>query len=576
VRLAAALCAGACLAAACAPADPPVARGQGWTLTRAQLAAEYDRIYGPHGYQRARPERRARFLTAAVNKQLLLDEARRAVPQLSPRNQRRVRVEAGRQLLEDYRQILWKAGRPDSARLERAGERVAREVRAWAIVTAGALRADSCRAALAAGAPFEEVWRRWGRDHPESQQMDLGWRDPLALPPRVMRGVFLNDLSPGGVTAPIATRRGIWIVRAVEYRPFDLAAREGYAARARELLVRMLYRDARMAARDSLELAFGYRLHPAACLPVARAVRAYLDSVSASHGPGEHADPWSVRAPHWRLSVEEGARPLAELNGETITAADFVRGLDEVDVRDWPRRPGENAAVGDVGTEMMRRMLTLDARRRGFDARPDYLQAVQRRHDDALLDEYHEGVLLPQIAVTASEVDSLLAADPQRWAVPERVEFSAVIFPAEQGAAAREFLEAARRVDAYGWNDLAGGISEGVAEAEYIETTDMLDVGRPPEPPSWQPMLEAAAQLPVGGITGPVPVPELGGNAVVRLIERLPAAPLAPHAARAVAEREVRLLKVDAELERILAAAGRRQRVRTWPERLAPPEAPGR
>jgi len=116
------------------------------------------------------------------------------------------------------------------------------------------------------------------------------------------------------VTAPVATRRGIWIVRAVAFRPLDFAARTGYAARVTGLLSRMLYRDARMAARDSLERAFGYRLHPETCLPVARAVRAYLDSVSASARPRRARRSVVVAAA--RLAAERGGGRPADRRAE--------------------------------------------------------------------------------------------------------------------------------------------------------------------------------------------------------------------------------------------------------------------
>jgi hypothetical protein len=568
-----ALGAGLWLAAACAPTDPLVARGGDWRITRTQLAAEYDRIYGPRSYERAQPERRARFLETAVHKQLLLDEAHRAVPRLSARDERRVRVRAAEQLLDEYRQTLWKRALPDSTRLSQAEARLAREVHAWAIVTPTRGAADACHAALLAGLSFEDAWKRFGGRLPDGQTMDQGWRDPLWFPPRVMRAIYLEDLAPGAFTAPIATRRGNWIARAVEYRPFDLTARAGYQGRARGLLKRMLYRDDRMAARDSLERAMGYRLFPEACEPVARAVRAYLDSVSASHGPGTHADPWSVRAPYWRLS---GARALAVLDGETLTTVSFVRSLDSIDVRNWPRRLYGTRPVSDVGDAMLARILAIDAHRRGIDASPAYREAVERLRDDALLDEYHDDVVLPEISVTPAEVDSLYAANPERWTVPERVEFSAVIFPAEENEAAHEFLEAARGGDAYQWLDLAQNAAETVEGVEYIDTSDMLELGRTPEPPSWLPMLAAAAALPVGGIMGPVPVPELGGSAIVRLIDRLPASPLPPASARVMAGGEARLLKVEGKLARILEEARRREGVRTWPDRLAPRGTAGR
>ena len=565
-----ALGAGLWLAIGCGSGDPIVARGGDWRLTRSELATEFDRLYGPESYARTDPARREKFLTTAVHKQLLLDEARRAIPQISARGERRVRVRAAEALLTFCRQTLWQAWQPDSARLQRAREHLAREAHVLVIVVGRAWVADSCAAALRVGLPFEEAWRRFGGRWPDTREMDPGWRDPLWFPPRLMRAVFLDELLPGSITAPVETRRGIWIAKVLAYRPFDPRTRPGYEARLEAMLQRMLYRDARVAARDSLTRALGYRLFPEASPAVAGAIQAYLDSISVARPPGTPSEQWSLRAPVWRLSAVDRDRPLATLEGETLTAAGFLRTLDEIDVRQWPHLGPASRQVRDVEERMVRRILAIDAHRRGIDADPEYLQAVQLLRDEVHLDEYHESVLLPQIAVTSGEVDSLLKADPDRWVVPERIEFSAVIYPEEEGDAAEEFLQSVHGADAQGWNEQATAAVAAAERARFLATSDMLDVGRVLEPPSWEPMLKLAEKLRVGEIAGPVRVPELDGIAIVRLISRMPVRSLPPAAARVMAEREARLRKVETRVGQILEAAQRREGVQTWPQRLAP------
>jgi hypothetical protein len=547
-----------------------VARGGDWEITRAQLAAEYNRLYGPGTFDRAEPARREQFLTTAVNKKLLLDLAHRAVPQLSASGERRIRVGTDDRLLPAYRQARWQSWKPDSARLAQARHSLAREAHVLAIAVGRKTVADTCAAALRSGLSFETAWQRFGRRWPELRTMDQGWRDPLSLPPRVMRAVFLDRFPSDSVTAPVETRHSVWIAKVLAYRPIDLHARPGYASRVEAMLQRMLYRDARLAARDSLTRALGYRLFPEACSVVADAIQAYLDSVSAARPPGAPPEQWSLRAPYWRLSPADRNRPLAVLERDTLTAAEFVRTLDEIDVRHWPHLGPASRQVRDVDERMARRMLAIDARQHGVDAGADFGQAAQRLRDEVLLDEYHDRVLLPRIAVTVAEVDSLYAIDPGRWTVPERIEVSAVFFPEEDAEAAEEFLQSVRGADGRRWTELATEAAAVAERAHFMATSEMLDVGSVPEPPSWEPMQKLAEKLAIGEIAGPVNLPELDSVAIVRLINRLPAQPLPPSAARTMVEREVRLRKVEAKLMRTLADERERQGVKTWPGRLAP------
>lgn len=550
--------------------DTIVARGGDWQITRAELAADYDRLYGPGTFDRAEPARREQFLTAAVNTKLLVGLAHREVPQLTPEGERRIRVGIDDRLLPAYRQARWQSWRPDPARLTEARQALAREAHLLAIAVGRASVADTCAAALRAGLSFEAAWQRFGRRWPELREMDQGWRDPLSLPPRVMRAVFLDPLPPDSLTEPVATRHSVWIVKVLAYRPFDFGARSGYAPRIEAMLERMLYRDARLAARDSLTQAFGLRLFPETCPMVADAVQAYLDSVSAARAPGTSTGQWSLRAPSWRLNPADRRRPLALWEGDTLTAAEFMRTLDEIDVRHWPHLGPAERQVRETQERLVRLMLATDARRRGIDTGAGFAPAAQRMRDAIRLDEYHDRVLLPQVAVTASEIDSLYAIDPGRWQVPERIEFSAVFFPDEDEDVAEEFLHSVRGGDGRLWTERATEAAAAADRAHFMATSEMLDVGRVPEPPSWEPMQRLAETLAVGEIAGPVRLPELDSVAIVRLIERLPPQPLTPSAARVMVEREVRLQKVEALLGRVLAAERERQGVKAWPGRLAP------
>jgi hypothetical protein len=256
------------------------------------------------------------------------------------------------------------------------------------------------------------------------------------------------------------------------------------------------------------------------------------------------------------------------MNGTALTVAEFFGSLDSADSRYWPRQADGRAAGNDVERRLDRLLAVRAARALGLDRMPARLEAAERLEGSILLDAWYEQVLMPGVSVAPAEVEAMVARDPGRWKIPERVEFAAVVFPAGMDEDARRFHDEVAGGDPRRWTEEAERAREEDEDVQFIRTSDLLEIGRPPDPVSWTPLLQAAAALPGPGVAEPVVAPELGGTAVVRLILRTPERPVAPEVARAMAEREVRLQKSEQKITELLQSAAREGKARRWPERL--------
>jgi len=275
----------------------------------------------------------------------------------------------------------------------------------------------------------------------------------------------------------------------------------------------LLLREARAAMSDSLRAAAGLRVQPEAAVAAGEAIAGCLDSLVAALPPGRDLDRWALRPPVWRLSPGQRESAIAELRGRPYTLAEFFASLETADDRYWPRLPGDRARIHDVQRRLDRLVQAEAAVARGLDRAPPYLEVRERLEGEALLDSWYEQVLLPAARVTPAETEAMLTRDLGRWKVPERVEFAAVVFPDGLEAEAERFRDQVAGADASRWTEEAERALENVDGVQFIPTSDLLDVGRPPEPVSWTPLLRAAAGLAEPGVTGPVPAPELGGVA---------------------------------------------------------------
>lgn len=558
-----------CLALACGRGDPSlVAAGGNWTLTRDQVAREHDRLHGAGSFHRLTIEHRREFLETVIQKELLLAEARASVRDYPQSARRRLAVGLEDELVREYFRQLRRSFRPDSAIVRRGLERLARDLHARVLVVPAGSTADSVRTDLDRGATFEQIWDRYARGR-SREGKDLGWKDPFQFPPPVIEQAVLVDRQPDEVVGPIRARPGIWFLQIREYRPFDPASRPGSRSRGTAFVRNSLLRQRSESVRDSLRSACAFRLHPEAALVAGRAIGGYLDSLLAALPPGEQLDHWTLRPPLWRLTDADRGLAVADLNGSAFSLSEFFRTLESADDRYWPRLGDEAVAIETARRRLDRLLAAEAARARGLDRSPEYLESRSRIEGDVLLDTWHDQVLMTGITVTSAETEAMIARDPARWKIPERVEFAAVVFPEGMEEEARRFREEVAQADPRRWTEEAERALEEIEGVQFIRTSELLDVNRPPDPISWAPLLQAATGLSEPGVTGPVAAPELGGTAVVRLILRAAARPVAPEVARVMAEREVRVLKSEAKLEEILQRASQKGGVRRWPDRLA-------
>lgn len=550
--------------------DPQVvAKGPDWGWTRAELAEAYDRTHGEGRWQRANLDDRQRFLRTVVDREILVAEARRAIPALPPADERKVRTRIELRRIEDYHDRLRAAWRPDSVRFTAAVARFAREVRAESIQMMTLATGDSCAAFLARGGSFAEAYERFEAKPRRRSGPDLGWRPPSAFPLRVMRAVFLDDLPAGGTTAPVTTARGVWLLHAFEYRPLDPRATPGLTARTREIVHTMLYRDWFFARRDSLRDAHGVETHPENYPVLAGVVRAHLDSLRRESPDQRRPDRWKARGPHWLLAPEERSLPLFTIDGDVVTAEEGARLLDGLDLRFWPVSEQEFPLTQELRAIIDRLVVARHAEELGLTQSDEWKRDAEAIRDEVLLDRYHDEFLLPGVRATPAEAESLYNLDPARWKLPERVELAAVSFPPDGGEVATDF---AARVRAAGspqaWAREAEQIAEAVDGAVFVRSTDLLDVGRRTDPPEWAEWLRGVSGVPVGEIAGPFAFGQLGEQVVVRVILRLPEQLLEREIGLIQAQREVRIQGVDARMAEVVREAERRDRIRLYPDRL--------
>ncbi len=550
--------------------DPDlVAQGPDWSWTRTELAEAYDRTHGEGRWQRAKLEDRQRFLRTVVDREILVAEAERAIPALPPADERKIRTRIELQRMEDYHDRLRASWRPDSILYAAAVERFAREVRAEAIQMETIAVGESCAAFLTRGASFAQAYERF-EGHPRQRQgPDLGWRAPATFPLRVMRAVFLDDLPPGARSAPIATARGAWIVHAHEYRPLDLDSKPGLRAQTREVVRTMRYRDWLFARRDSLRHAHKLEIHPENYPALVRAVRAHLDSLRLAAPGQQRPDRWEARGPFWLVASEDRDLVLFSIDGVGVTAEEGARLLDSFDVRFWPiSEPGPRLRH-EMQTLIDRLLVAPDSEVLGLTKSPEWKETAQQIRADVLLDRYHDHALLPTVRATPAQAESLYDLDPARWKLPERVELAAVTFPRDAAAAAFDFADRVRAAGSpAAWLREAEQISDAADGEVFVRTTELLDAGKRTDPPEWGEWLAATSSVPEGGIAGPIKSGESGDLVVVRVIRRLPEQPLNRETGLILAQREVRLLGIDARMAEVVKAAARRDRVRLYPERL--------
>ena len=549
--------------------DAVVARtNDGWALTRDELMGEFVRVNPELPFEEASPELRQKFLSDVVNAQLLRGVAERAIVNPSWESQRRLLVTREEWLAGSlFREFLGKVD-PTEADENRMLVRLERAARLQRIVPPNKQQAERCYEALLHGLPFEEAYQRYAiqSDEPLST-LDLGAVTPIKLPREVVRTIFLAELRPNQFTAPIATRKGFWIVKFLGFEQVELepAHRSRIAVMAHTLCAE----DSVEARRDALSRAAGYHLFEENLPLLSRRFDSYWDSLSAEQPKANEKVLMSWKAPTWLLAPEERSLPIYVFYGDTGTAADFMESLNAVNSLSWPSGPTLEQRVAEIRRRIRHLFLREEAIRRGLEQRPELAELLSRQEEEGYLDDYFDRVVAPAIQVTPDEAIAEYEAAPERYRTPERVAFAYLIFPRDRRDAAARFLEEHRADDLRPWFQAAASLAAQDSTVLFSRDTGLIDLSLPPRDSMLEPLIEVASTMQTGELGNLIELEE--GVAILRCNYRKEGKLLPREAALPLAEGEVRADKTDAFLEGILAQERKARGLELFPERLAPP-----
>ncbi len=560
-----------CLAtgSGCAPRDDTlVARMEGFQVHVDGVSVLHSRLYPDLPFESTSCEQRKKLLTDIVNNELLLGIAREEAIEPSRPLRRRIASESERKLIDNFFEHLTAAFGVSSSAYRDLSDRLHRQVHLLRIVCRDAEDADSCFAALQSGMPFEAAYQRYGLDlGSQATEMDMGWVTPETLPPPIVRRVFLGaeDIEEQ-LISPVATRRGFWIVKPLQFASVQLRASQ--LALIDRMIRKVAFEDSLVSHSAQLKKRRQLEVHEQRFPIINRAFNAYWDSLDAidKEGRVNRMDTYAWRPPLWKISTADQGLVLVETAERSWTIRDFMESLDDCDVEFWPAGPTPQHRQKEIHDRILRLLLVEEARRIGLHLQPEYQSVVQRLHEEALLDAFYEERILPSIEVTPREVREHYEAGPERYQIHERASFTVLRFPAGSKGQAEAFREAHADDTPRDWALAAIAAADADTNVVFHRDRGVFDLEERPRTLLHLQVFPVVKELEAGQVSEVFSL--LDGHAIVRCNYRRHAEPMPPAMAYPLAEAEVRQKKTDEIVEPLLELARESREVRMWPDRL--------
>jgi parvulin-like peptidyl-prolyl isomerase len=499
------------LITACATAgSPPLARVNGDPITGADLKREFarhhmalDRIIGDEAEVR-------RYLEKVIDRRLLLQEGRRMGIQDRPEVARLVEAHRG----EKLQQILLKTEVDDKGIASDEAVKAiydqyqdALEVRQ--IVVATEPEAVQLREQLAAGADFEKLARERSRS-PSAVQGGLGMVTWGADPEREK---IVFALKEGELSAPWKSEQG-WEIDRLEHRvpPKEMPPYVKLAPRIRTVLERRARVDLHAALLDGLRKKYDAQT---------------LDC------PIHAAELKSARQP-----ADDAARALAERVCATWTggALTLRQIADRVVVEELEKVPAERReeverqALRDLLDE---RILVAEALARGYDKRPEVVEEVAAKEDDAIEDVLLSQHVLAGVSATDEEVKAWYDAHPGDFVEPARYRLAQIVVDSPEKAAEAQ----GRLATGESFEEVAKGLSKDARTA--VRGGFVGEFGAPELRKRFEPVLSLKA----GEVSAPIASPN--GLHIVKVLSVIPERKIPYDEAMPAARRAVLKPRVD-------------------------------
>lgn len=567
------------------PPDAVVAM-RGWHVTLPRMVEEYERVNGIGSFDTTSTAGRERFARTLADREILLRLAAKRHDSLSGRYARQFVVSRekalNREFLRSRRAEFILSPEAEAENLPRL--RRAARIRQTLITDAD--RAREAGAALQEGAGFEEVARRYGDPlSPRIATMfgvpaDRRWFertirvDDRRLPPRLIVEGLLRDLHPGETAGPTTTTEGYAILQLVAYEPVAEAADSIWVSHAREALHRLAYMNVYEAWNDSLTKASGLNFHPESYPLVQERFAAFWDSIEVLRREGRMFDFQGMRAPRWRFTAEEQARPLVDLWGHTRSVGEYLESLNRIDLDFWPTIGEMEKIQGQIEGRCKRLLLEEEAEKLRFPDRPAFQAIIAPLRERYLLEQYYDQLTAEIVPPAPEELKAEFARQGDAWRVPDLVSFSALTYPLEKESRARATLQKLRTGSPLLWLELAPAEAAADTAVRYVAATELLPTNQPPPFPEWTAFFRTARTMKAGEISDLIPA-TTGGLAIVRLADLRPARPMTLEEAGPELSRRMIDARKDEAIERQLERERKRQGVKVRLELLGAPTGGG-
>ncbi len=552
--------------------DPPdtVASAKGWRISSSQLKSEWERTHPETSYDTTSVAVRTDFVRTLADKEILLRLARENCPKPDPLRARSQRITYEKTLQRDFQTARRQAF---ALSLQGMDERLRKLSRVAHVMSAnfpGKAVAQQAAAEIAAGQSLESVATKYARGAmPGAKPGAIEQRLRAGQTPwMLLAAVMLEDVPAGTISRPIETNSGFYIVKVLDYEPFDLNSEPGLIDRAKQNLSDLAFMPHNQAYVDSLKKASGIAFHTENDSLVAVAMSTFWDSVQVAVDKGQAVNYQTLRGPAWLVKKEDAAKPCFDLAGKTYSVSEFIRSLDDVDLDSWPTVGPMNKITYQIQNRVFRMMFNNEAERTGMQNRPDFVARMKRVEEKGLLDQFRDTVLLPQSEPTEAELRAHFEARGKEYVTADMGSFGLMIFPKDKEERAKQVLAKLRAGDPSLWYELGPQEQQLDRRIQLYSDTKEVDLnGAPPVDASWDPFMKVAIGLDTGQISEPVHTQH--GVTLVRVAHREHRRQMTFEEAKANAITYVRDEKADKKVEAMLESARKKWGVKIYAERLA-------
>jgi parvulin-like peptidyl-prolyl isomerase len=324
-------------------------------------------------------------------------------------------------------------------------DRMGTQLRLATIKVSTLVDLDSAQTELAAGESFERVARRWSQDPTSSRRGgDLGWVDASRF--RTDTQELLWALPAGATSEPVAEPQFHAIYKVIDRRDaptlpsFEDARKEIIAGIHRIELPRVAGE-----IHDDLLAAYNFRVDREAAEWLREFLHRETAGVRRRYDPEKDKPYARIGEPTeerlWEeapLEGEEAARPVAYIDGDTLSALEVIDELVFTPGLTWPTFDSVTDVIDLCDSALYYRVQIQEALRLGLDKRPDVARDVKEKQRWMYYHAYRRAKIFPEVNPTDEEVRALYQERLPSYELPERRRFHLVNAPT------RELAERAR------------------------------------------------------------------------------------------------------------------------------------